>query len=197
MALASVAYEDLARLSLRFGLRRYCRKGRSLPGCKVVSCKKRSAAFGTSKRRNGTKGVILVDGQGIPLGSHTDPASPAEITFLDKALGEIRVPKGGQGRPGTRRKRSIGDKAYDSDPARKKLRQRGINLLIPHRKNHRNVNRQDDRLWDRYKRRYIVERTFRWITSFRRLVVRYENHISMFVAFFQMSCAIATLRKCL
>ena len=91
----------------------------------------------------------------------------------------------------------IGDKAYDSDPARKRLRQRGINLLAPHRKNHRNVNRQDDRLWDRYKRRYIVERTFSWITDYRRIVVRYENHIGMFVAFFQLACIMITLKKCL
>ncbi|HVN95131.1 MAG TPA: hypothetical protein VMT62_01765, partial [Syntrophorhabdaceae bacterium] len=34
----------------------------------------------------------------------------------------------------TRPKRVIGDKAYDSDPARKRLKKRGINLLVPHRK---------------------------------------------------------------
>jgi transposase len=91
----------------------------------------------------------------------------------------------------------IGDKAYDSDEARRRLKRRGISLLVPHRKNHRNVNRQDDRLWDRYKRRYIVERTFAWFGAFRRLVVRYENHINMFVAFLQLACVIITMRKCL
>jgi len=91
----------------------------------------------------------------------------------------------------------IGDKAYDSAPHRERLRQRGINLLSPHRKNHRNVNRQDDRLWDRYKRRYIVERTFSWLGTFRRLVVRYENHFSMFLAFIEMACIMITMRKCL
>jgi transposase len=74
---------------------------------------------------------------------------------------------------------------------------KGINLLVPHRKNHRNVNRQDDRLWDRYRRRYTVEQTFSWITNYRPIVVRYENHINMFVAFFQMACIMATLKKCL
>jgi transposase len=91
----------------------------------------------------------------------------------------------------------IGDKAYDSDPARKRLRKRGINLLVPHRKNHRNVNRQDDRLWDRYRRRYTIERTFSWITGYRRIVVRYEHDINMFVAFFQLACVMVTLKKCL
>jgi transposase len=110
---------------------------------------------------------------------------------------DIRVPKQGPGRPRTRPKRVIGDKAYDSDPARKRMRKRGINLLAPHRQNHRNVNRQDDRLWDRYKRRYIVERTFAWLGNYRRLVVRWENHISMFLAFLELGIAMLVLKKCL
>ena len=39
----------------------------------------------------------------------------------NKVVGEIRVPKRGPGRPRTRPKRIIGDKACDSDPARKRL----------------------------------------------------------------------------
>lgn len=91
----------------------------------------------------------------------------------------------------------IADKAYDSDAARKRLKKRGISLLVPHRKNHRNVNRQDDRLWNHYRRRYIVERTFGWITNFRRIVVRYDNHVNMFVAFFQLACVMTIVGKCL
>jgi len=140
---------------------------------------------------------VVVDGQGIPLGSHTASASPAEITLLEEVMRDIRVPKQGPGRPRTRPKRVIGDKAYDSDPARKRMRKRGINLLAPHRQNHRNVNRQDDRLWDRYKRRYIVERTFAWLGNYRRLVVRWENHISMFLAFLELGIAMLVLKKCL
>ena len=48
----------------------------------------------------------------------------------------------------------------NSDLRRKDLKKRGIYRLSPHRKNHRNVNRQNDRLWDCYRGRYIVERTF-------------------------------------
>ena len=177
--------------------RRYPRLGGGVCGCELLPGKKRGAGVGKTKRGKGTKCLVVVDGQGIPLGSHTDSASPAEITLLDKVIGEIRVPKRGPGRPRTRPKRVIGDKAYDSDPARKRLRKRGINLLVPHRKNHRNVNRQDDRLWDRYRRRYTVERTFSWITNYRRIVVRYEHHINMFVAFFELACVMVTLKKCL
>jgi transposase len=50
---------------------------------------------------------------------------------------------------------------------------------------------------DGYRRRFIVERTFAWIMSYRRIVVRYDNHIGMFIAFFQLACVMITLRKCL
>ena len=33
--------------------------------------------------------------------------------------------------------------------------------------------------------------------AYRRIVVRYENHINMFIAFFQLACVMVTLRKCL
>lgn len=189
--------EHVASLSFRPGPSRYPRLRRGFRGCELLPGKKRGAGVGKTERGKGSKCLVLVDGQGIPLGIHTDSASPAEIKLLDKALGEIRVPKQGAGRPRTRPRRVIGDKAYDSDPARKRLKKRGITLLVPHRRNHRNVNRQDDRLWDQYRKRYIVERTFAWITSYRRIVVRYENHISMFVAFVQLACVMITLRKCL
>ena len=154
-------------------------------------------AVGKTKRGKGTRYLVVVDGQGIPLGSHTDSASPAEVRLLDKVMADIRVPKKGPGRPRTNPTRVIGDKGYDSKLARNCMRQKGVNLLVPYRKNNKNVNRQDDRLWDRYRRRYIVERTFAWMGTFRRLIIRYENHISMFVAFLQLAFAFITMRKCL
>ena len=45
------------------------------------------------------------------------------------------MPRTGAGRPKTRPKRIIADKAYDSDPLRQRLKQRGIVLFSPHRRN--------------------------------------------------------------
>ena len=53
---------------------------------------------------------MVVDGQGIPLGSHTASASPAEIRLLEEVISDIRIPKKGPGRP----------RKYDSDAERKK-----------------------------------------------------------------------------
>ena len=83
-----------------------------------VPAKKGARQSGKPKGAKGTKYLVVVDGQGIPLGSHTDSASPAEVRLLDKVMADIRVPKKGPGRPRTRPKRVIGDKGYDSKLAR-------------------------------------------------------------------------------
>jgi len=36
--------------------------------------------------------MVVVDGQGVPLGSHLDRASPAEVTLVAKTLAQVRVP---------------------------------------------------------------------------------------------------------
>ncbi len=169
--------------------------GRVIHRRELLSRKKRGPAVGPTKRGKGTKLMVVVDGKGLPLGSCTDSASPAEVRLAEKTLREIKVPKKGPGRPRTRPKRVIGDKAYDSDPLRKRLKKRGINLLSPHRRNYRNFNRQDDRLWDRYRRRYTVERTFSWFGNFRRIVVRYEHQVCMYEAFLQIACVMIVLKR--
>ena len=89
--------------------------------------------------------------------------------------------------------RLIGDKAYDSDPLRHKLKQRGIDLIAPNRRG-RKKKTQDGRKLRRYRRRWVVERTFAWLQTFRRLVVRYERHVRLYRAFFHLACLIITLR---
>ena len=84
--------------------------------------------------------MVVVDGQGIPLGSHIDSASPAEVNLAEKTLENIKVPRTSVGRPRTRPKRVIADKAYDGDPFRKRLKQRGITLFPPYRKNRKKKN---------------------------------------------------------
>lgn len=141
-----------------------------------------------------TKWMVVVDGQGIPLGSHIDSASPAEVTLAEKTLAKIRVHGGRKGRPKTRPERVIADKAYDSDPLRQRLKRRGITLVSPYRKNRKNKRKQDRRTRDRYARRYTVERTFSWFGSFRRLIVRHENHVGVYSAFFHIACFLITMR---
>jgi len=138
--------------------------------------------------------MVVVDGQGVPLGSHLTSASPAEVKLAEVTLQNIAVPRAGRGRPQQCPLRVIADRAYDSDPLRGRLLQRGILLIVPHRKNRRLRARNDGRTLRRYRKRWKVERTFAWLGNFRRLVVRYDRDINRYRAFFHIACALITLR---
>ena len=140
--------------------------------------------------------MVVVDGQGLPLGNHLDSASPAEVTLAEKTLATIRVPHGSQpGRPRQKPERVIADKAYDSDPLRKRLRRRGIELIAPHRGGRVRPPTQDGRALRRYRRRWTVERTIAWLGNFRRLVVRYDRLPTIYQAFFHIACFMIVLRR--
>jgi transposase len=138
--------------------------------------------------------MVVADGQGIPLGSTLASASPAEVNLATQTLEQIKVTRNGPGRPKKRPKRLIGDKAYDSDPFCKELKQRGIDFIAPHRKNRTKPKIQDGRKLRRYRKRWKVERTIAWIANFRRLTTRYEKLITVYRAFFHIACLLITLR---
>ena len=153
--------------------------------------------------------MVVVDGQGVPLGIHLDSASPAEVTLLEPTLATIAVPRAGPGRPRQKPERVIADKAYDSDPLRERLMRRGIELIVPHRCNRKRPPTQDGRKLRRYRlapalpagaatagrRRWTVERTFAWFGNYRRLLVRWERHLKMYLAFFHLACLLITLNR--
>ncbi len=139
--------------------------------------------------------MVVVDGQGVPLGVHLDSASPAEVKLLEPTLATIAVPRAGPGRPRQKPERIIADKAYDSDPLRLRLAKRHIELIVPHRRNRKKPPTQDGRKLRRYRRRWKVERTFAWLGNFRRLLVRWERHLKMYLAFFHLACLLITLRR--
>jgi transposase len=163
-------------------------------GRQFCSRQKGGDAVGKTKRGKGTKWMVVVDGQGIPLGSTLHSASPAEVTLVEGTLAVISVPRQHGGRPRQKPERVIADRAYDSDPLRARLRARGIELVCPHRKSRRKPPTQDGRALRRYRKRWKVERTFAWLGNFRRLVVRYERHLLMYQAFFRIACLLITLR---
>ena len=82
--------------------------------------------------------MVLVDGQGLPLGVRLESASPGEATLAEATLKEVRVPRT-KGRPRQKQKRIIADRAYDSDPLRERLKKWGIELIAPCRKNNRKL----------------------------------------------------------
>jgi len=116
------------------------------------------------------------------------------VTLAEATLATIAVPHKGPGRPRSRPERVIADRAYDSDPLRKRLKKRGIELICPHRKNRTKPKTQDGRALRRYRRRWKVERTFAWLGNFRRLLVRQDRSLTIYQAFFHVACLLITLR---
>jgi transposase len=170
--------------------------GRDVPGRQLRSGQKGGSAVGKTKRGKGTKWMVLVDGQGLPLGVRLESASPGEVTLAEATLAEVKVPRA-KGRPRQKPKRVIADRAYDSDPLRERLAKRGIELIVPYRANNKLRKYEDGRKLRRYKRRWIVERTNAWLGQFRRLLVRHEHLLSTYRAFFYLACLWITLRRCL
>lgn len=139
--------------------------------------------------------MVMASRSGVPLGIHLDSASPAEVRLLETTLADVKVPRPGRGRPRSKPKRIVADRGYDADWLRDTLTARGIELICPHRRGRKRPAKQDGRSLRRYKRRWIVKRTFAWLSNFRRLVVRYERKITMFRAFAHVACVLIALRQ--
>lgn len=145
------------------------------------------AAVGLTRKGKGTKIQIAVDGQGIPLGLSVAPASTGEPQMVQQTLALFE--------DDSQPERLIGDKAYDSDPLDALLLDLGIELIAPHRGNRRPENyTQDGRPLRRYRHRWIVERTIAWLGYHRRLLVRWEKHVSIFAGFTLLGCLMITLK---
>jgi transposase len=160
--------------------REFCRRH-------VCLGKKGGDRVGPTKRGKGTKLMVLVDGAGLPLAIDVDSASPAEVSLIEPLLEEAVVDEVPN--------RLIYDRAADSDPLRKRLAERGIELICPHRRGRVRPPTQDGRPLRRFRRRWIIERTISWLQSFRRLVTRYEFYSFLFHSFAKLACMMIVLRR--
>src|SRR5260370_38098121 len=77
--------------------------------------------------------MVVVDGQGLPLGKHLCSASPHEARLAETTLATIRVGRRTHaGRPRQKPLRLIADRGYDSDPLRTRWAKCGTELIAPH-----------------------------------------------------------------
>lgn len=92
--------------------------------------RKRGSSVGKTKVGTGSKVIVVVDGTGVPIGLHVDSTQPHELALAKPTLRTIRVPRN-CGRPKTRPKKLVADKAYDSAEFRCTLRRQGITPTMP------------------------------------------------------------------
>src|SRR3989449_7133821 len=188
--------ESLARVSKRIERTPAVKVERIVLGRELCSREKRGCGVGKTKRGKGTKWMVVVDGRGIPLGEYLHSASPADVRLAETTLATSRLGRCHRAaRPRQKPERLIADRGYDSDPLRKQLARRGIELIVPHRRNRRKPPTQDGRALRRYKRRWTVERTIAWLGNFRRPGVGYHRPLKGYRRLFHIACFMIVLRR--
>ena len=117
------------------------------------------------------------------------------MKLLEPALDAVDVLPARAAEPPPQPRRLVLDRGYDSDPLRRRLAARGVEMVCPHRRGRKRPRTQDGRPLRRYRRRWKVERTFAWLGNFRRLVVRYERRLDVYQGFFHLACLMIALRQ--
>ena len=131
----------------------------------------------TDRGKAGTKRSILVDGDGGPLGVVAAGASVNDFKLLHLTIESMVVkrPRGGQ--------HLCLDKGYDNPGGREATAAHGY---IPH------IRRIGEEKLDGAgrkalpARRWVVERTFAWLSKCRALLVRYEKKAANYLGLIQL-----------
>ncbi|MGA9783001.1 MAG: IS5 family transposase [Terracidiphilus sp.] len=140
--------------------------------------------IGPTRCGKGSKIMAIVDRGGLPIAVGVTSASPNESTLVDQTLDRRHV--------SALPKRVIGDKGYDSDPLDGRMRDRGIEMIAPNRRQRGKT--QDGRPLRRYIRRWKIERLFAWLKNFRRISSRWERNALNFLGMVQLGCVLILLR---
>jgi len=164
----------------------------------IAPAKNGGAKVGLTKKGKGTKWMLVVDGNGLPLGFHLASASMAEVRLAEQTLDTIGVSRP-RGRPKQRPHKLVADRGYDSAAFRRALRRRGIIMCIPPKRRPSSwrakrgrpiVARKED-----YRLRFTVERSFAWLGTYRRLLIRWEHLSSVYQGFFTIAASLVCLRR--
>ena len=129
----------------------------------------------TDRRKPGSKHHVITEARGIPLATILTGANRHDVTQLIPLVDAIPPVRGKVGHPRNRPDIVQGDRAYDSQPHRQALHQRGIKPLLARR----NIGHGSG--LGVY--RWVVERPLAWLHQFRRLRVRYERRADIHEAF--------------
>jgi putative transposase len=128
----------------------------------------------TDRGRNATKVSAIVASDGVPVALAFFPGNTSDQRTVEVTLCSRLAPRAAPGMP------MYADKGYDSAANRALLRRYGYVDCISARgrRTHRVVNR----------RRNVVERTFSWLDKSRRLLLRYDQKVSAYIAWTYLAC---------
>lgn len=144
--------------------------------------RKKTGPNPTDRRKSGSKHHLASDGNGIPLATTLTGANAHDVTQLMPLVDAIPSVAGEAGKPRRRPRRVQGDRAYDSEPHRQKLRNLGMTPVLARR------NTEHGSGLGIY--RWVIERSISWLHQFRRLRVRYERRDDIHEAFMLLGCIV-------
>ena len=140
----------------------------------------------TDRGKSGTKRSILVDGDGGPLSIVVAGANVNDHKLLRSTIEQVVLE-----RPSSRQHLCL-DKGYDNATGDIESL---INGYVPH------IRRIGEEKLDargkktRKARRWVVERTFAWLSKCRSLLVRYEKKASNYLGLLQLACVLLWFRR--
>src|SRR5829696_1759854 len=137
----------------------------------------------TDRGRPGSKHHAVVESHGIPLGAVATAANVPDVIAPPEVVDAIPVvsPKHRKRRK-RRPKKLYADRAYDSEPHRRRIRRRGIGPAFARRKTAHGSGLG--------KYRWPVERFFAWLHSYRRLRLRTDWDAQVHNAFLTLALGI-------
>jgi len=135
--------------------------------------------------KKGAKHHAVVDPHSIPLGATTTAANVPDVTALPGAVDAVPAVRGRRGRRKRRPGKLYADRAYDSDPHRRRMRLRGIDPVFARRRTPHGSGLG--------KHRWPVERFFDWLHRYRWLRLRTDWDGRMHDAFLKLALCLICL----
>jgi putative transposase len=143
----------------------------------------------TDRGKRGTKKSLLTDGDGGPLGVVIAGANVVEQKLLKATIEAIVIDRPD---PEEGDQNLSLDKAFDNPRSREAAAEAGY---VPHIRRIGEERKKCDP-WKGHKpRRWVVERTFAWLSKCRGILVRYEKKDSNYLGLIQLACGLFWYRR--
>jgi transposase len=150
---------------------------------------KKTGPHPTDRAKGGVKRSLVTEGHGVPIGLAVEGANRHDMKLVRPTLDSLVVE-----RPMPTEVQPQGlclDKGYDYQEVRDILAECGFTAPI------RSRGEEAQAIKDKASqqaRRWVVERTHRWMNRFRRILVRWDKKPEHYLAFLHFACALLAFR---
>jgi transposase len=123
----------------------------------------------------------------VPLAWTLTGGNRNDVTQLLQLRDRVPPVRGRIGRPRSRPRTLIADRGYDHDKYRRFVWKRGVKPII--------ARRQSEHGSGLGRHRWVVERTFAWLHSRRRLLIRTDRRDDIHEGFLALACCLICWRR--